>query len=332
MAIVGDNQNLTQFDGASPRLHIRAGQVWLPASDTPLFEPSKWIERLQAARVNYVVVGDVALEAHGVRTPGTAIDLDIVPELTESNLLRLVVTLREFGAELERGGRPIEAADDPFRTAHYVDVNNNEPLPVDLFERVGGHEGAVTFTSMFGVINVYPTPRSAPTYGALATGGTQRDVLGRRVTVASLSDVRRIKSVRGTDRDITDVIAIDEFVATLPITEPSRPSLTVVPQIDDTIGASAVDSGRRISLQEALERVKGLNRSAAAHHALSGRTVPNSTTFANRPTATERLVADISLGRLEAPVLARELEDVLRPDSASNDADGAGNDTGNLSR
>jgi hypothetical protein len=311
--------------------------VWVPSSDTATFEPGKWIERLNAGRVKYVIVGDIALESHGVRAEGSSRDLDIVPELTEANLLRLVMTLREFGAELDRGGLPREAADDPFYSAHSVEVGANEPLPSDLFERVGGHEGAVTFTSQFGEVNVYPTPRGAPNFASLDIAGTRTEFLGAPVTVASLSDLRRIKDGRAPERDLEDLAAIDAFAAALPRTEPTRPTLSLVQQADSTIGSSAADSGRVISLQEALARVKGIDRSsvaasvnngsalrsgAAVHHALKGRTVPGlgAGVYAGPPTATERILADIASGH-EAPVLARELDNALRPSGADDGSD-----------
>src|SRR4051794_20053137 len=63
----------------------------------PPFEPEAIVAALDAAGVAYVIVGGIAVAAHGVvRATG---DIDIVPEPSGENLDRLAHVLTELGAE-----------------------------------------------------------------------------------------------------------------------------------------------------------------------------------------------------------------------------------------
>src|SRR4051812_49786551 len=61
------------------------------------FAPEQLVAALNAADVAYVIVGGIAVAAHGV-VRATA-DLDIVPDGRPENLDRLADTLSELGAE-----------------------------------------------------------------------------------------------------------------------------------------------------------------------------------------------------------------------------------------
>ena len=71
-------------------------------NETP-FAPDRIIAALDAADVAYVIVGGLAVAAHGVvRAPR---DLDLVPDPSATNLERLAAALRDLGAE-----HPIDGA------------------------------------------------------------------------------------------------------------------------------------------------------------------------------------------------------------------------------
>jgi hypothetical protein len=63
----------------------------------PTFEPERLVAALNTAGVAYVIVGGIAVAAHGV-VRATA-DLDLVPEPSGENLDLLARTLADLGAE-----------------------------------------------------------------------------------------------------------------------------------------------------------------------------------------------------------------------------------------
>src|SRR3954447_19863510 len=63
----------------------------------PRFEPERIVAALNAGNVAYVIVGGLAVAAHGVVRATR--DLDLVPEPSADNLERLARTLSALGAE-----------------------------------------------------------------------------------------------------------------------------------------------------------------------------------------------------------------------------------------
>ena len=68
-----------------------------------VFDPTEWIRALDAAQVEYVLVGGYAGVLHGARRP--TMDIDIVPRWERRNLERLCHLLREAGAVSTTGPR-----------------------------------------------------------------------------------------------------------------------------------------------------------------------------------------------------------------------------------
>ena len=65
-------------------------------TETP-FAPERIVAALNANGVAYVIVGGLAVAAHGVVRATR--DLDLVPEPSDENLERLAGTLTELGGE-----------------------------------------------------------------------------------------------------------------------------------------------------------------------------------------------------------------------------------------
>src|SRR3954469_12793409 len=63
----------------------------------PPFEPERLVAALNAADIAYVIVGGLAVAAHGVVRATR--DLDLVPDPSAENLERLAATLADLGAE-----------------------------------------------------------------------------------------------------------------------------------------------------------------------------------------------------------------------------------------
>jgi hypothetical protein len=141
------------------------------------------LEALNNADVNFVVVGGVAVAAHGyVRATE---DLDIVPDPDRDNLRRLANSLVRLDATLPRAkGR----AFDPNRDAHHLRR---------------GH--SLTVDTLHGGLDVVQRVPDAPDYEDLDRGAVDSDLLGVPVRICSLDALRRMKQARGTTQDLADL-------------------------------------------------------------------------------------------------------------------------------
>jgi hypothetical protein len=138
-------------------------------------------------RVDYVVVGGVAVQAHG-HIRGTQ-DLDIVlnPEL--ANLSRLGEALAELGARLHGAARS-------------VDITDPQVL------RRSGLVPLLTTHGRLDLLNIESTAGTAAAYGPLRGRALEVDLGGTQVPVAALDDLIRMKRVAGRDVDRADIRAL----------------------------------------------------------------------------------------------------------------------------
>jgi hypothetical protein len=150
----------------------------------PTFAPEEIVAALNAGEVAYVIVGGIAVAAHGV-VRATA-DLDLVPEASAENLERLARTLTALGAE-----HPIEGP--------LTGTSLGRPVSFKLHTRHGDVQ----------VLNRMP---SVPPYERLQQNALLID-LGRdsRARVCSLADLRAMKLASGRPRDLVDVAELDEL-------------------------------------------------------------------------------------------------------------------------
>ncbi len=73
------------------------GSPKAPAMNEPTFAPERIVAALSANNVAYVIVGGLAVDAHGVVRATR--DLDLVPKPSRENLERLERTLADLGGE-----------------------------------------------------------------------------------------------------------------------------------------------------------------------------------------------------------------------------------------
>jgi hypothetical protein len=150
------------------------------------FRADEILKILARNRVDFVVIGGIAVQGHGY-IRGTY-DLDIIVEPTTLNLTRLSEALAELDAELRTPGSLSLGDPHQLRRAPLIPtVTRFGPLDVVHVEHVAG------------------PPRS---YDALRGAALVVNLDGVEVPVAGLSDLIRMKRAAGRDQDLADIEAL----------------------------------------------------------------------------------------------------------------------------
>jgi hypothetical protein len=151
------------------------------------FDPREIILALARARVEFILVGGVAVQAHGyVRATQ---DLDVVPKPDLLNLSRLAEALAELEAS-------------PLHTSAAIDVTDPQ-----LLRRVP----MIPLVTRFGrldLLNAKHTAGSPGSYEALRKGAVTATVGGEEVLVAGLDHLVRMKRATGRSQDLDDIGAL----------------------------------------------------------------------------------------------------------------------------
>jgi len=147
------------------------------------FAPERVVAALNANNVAYVIVGGLAVAAHGVVR--STRDLDLVPEPCAANLDRLAATLTDLGAEHPMEGTLTGAA-------------LARPVSFKLRTRHGDVQ----------VLNRMP---SIPSYAELIATAISVELAGEPALICSLKDLRAMKLAAGRPRDLVDVAELDEL-------------------------------------------------------------------------------------------------------------------------
>jgi hypothetical protein len=152
------------------------------------FDLRALLEALHEHEVRFVVIGGVAVGAHGF-VRGTE-DLDLVPDPDPANLKRLTQVLEALGSTLPTvGGRAFDADGD----AGVV--------------RRGGN---VTAMTRFGGLDVVQRAQGVPSYSQLAEDAVASELLGIPVQVCSLARLREMKRAQGRTQDQLDLENLPE--------------------------------------------------------------------------------------------------------------------------
>lgn len=152
------------------------------------FDLRSLLEALHEHDVRFVVIGGVAVGAHGF-VRGTE-DLDLVPDPDPENLKRLATALGDLDSTLPTvGGR----AFDPATDAGVI--------------RRGGNVTAVT---KFGALDVVQLAQGVPSYSQLAADAIESELLGVPVRVCSLTQLREMKQAQSRTQDLLDLENLPE--------------------------------------------------------------------------------------------------------------------------
>lgn len=152
------------------------------------FDLRSLLEVLSEAKVRFVVIGGVAVGAHGY-VRGTE-DLDLVPDPDPDNLARLTEALQMLESTLPTVG------DRPFNPATDAGVI-----------RRGGN---VTAMTRFGELDVVQRARGVPSYSQLEEDAVGSELLGIPVHICSLARLREMKSAQDRAQDRADLENLPE--------------------------------------------------------------------------------------------------------------------------
>jgi predicted nucleotidyltransferase len=156
-------------------------------SPEEIFDPRRILIALAAHGVDFVVVGGVAVQAHGHGR--STRDLDIVPRPDLFNLSRLGESLAALGARLLRSDAPVDVTDPQ--------LLKRAPL-VPL----------VTEYGRLDLLNVAQTQGAPRSYDELRARAFEAQIDGRTVAVAGLDDLIRMKRAAGREVDLQDIGAL----------------------------------------------------------------------------------------------------------------------------
>ncbi len=154
--------------------------------EVPL-DASRILHALAEHRVEYLLIGGLAVQAHGhVRTTQ---DVDLLPEAEPENLDRLAAALRSLHARPAGEGR---------RTDFRLDaaaILAADPLSLDTDE---------------GGVDVHRSPPGGQPFAAMRRRALTLDVIGLQVPVLGRDDLIAMKRAAGRPIDRGDVIALTE--------------------------------------------------------------------------------------------------------------------------
>ncbi|MCD6728287.1 MAG: hypothetical protein LT070_13745 [Solirubrobacteraceae bacterium] len=144
------------------------------------------LRELSEARVRYVVIGGVAVVAHG--SLRTTQDLDLVPDPDADNLLRLGNLLARLDARLTL------SPDREFGPRERSALARGRSLSIE--------------TSL-GAVDIVQRLPGTPSFAELDASAIEARPGGVAVRIASLEHLRAMKRARSGAQDLADLAALD---------------------------------------------------------------------------------------------------------------------------
>lgn len=153
----------------------------------PASDPRRVFETFAAHGVDYVVIGGLAVIAHG-HTRNTR-DVDFMAAGDPRNLERLAAALRELDARLS-------GVD-----AHLLDIDVRDP-------RTLANGANFTLETDAGGLDFFNDVPGAPPYEQLRERALLVDLGDLTIRVAALDDLIRMKERAGRQQDLDDIAAL----------------------------------------------------------------------------------------------------------------------------
>jgi hypothetical protein len=156
------------------------------ADEAPL-DAERILRALDEHKVQYVLVGGLAVQTHGhVRT---TVDIDVIPAPAPANLARLASALNELGARVLNPGSEGVAIDAAM-------------LPRATLWQLSTRHGA---------IDVLHDAPGAPTYTQLRKHALVVELGDLRIPVAGRDDLIAMKRASGRPIDLEDIAALTAY-------------------------------------------------------------------------------------------------------------------------
>lgn len=168
----------------------------------PPLDPEELLRAFAAAGVRHVLVGGLAVNAHGVIR--STKDMDICPDPAPENLARLAALLKDLDAT-QIGMEEFDEAELPF------DPTNAEDLAQ------GGNFRLATRLGVLDVMQWLSGLEGDLAYPVLATDAMCVELGSIEVQVCSLASLRAMKRAAGRPQDLQDL-------ADLAIAHPEDPA------------------------------------------------------------------------------------------------------------
>jgi hypothetical protein len=162
---------------------------------TPL-DPGGLLRRLHSAGVEHVLIGGLAVNAHGVIR--STKDVDICPAPDPSNLARLADLLRQLGV------RQLGVSDDGFA----ADELPFDPTRADDLAE-GGNFRLETPLGVLDIMQWIPGIEADSAYAALAADAQTAIAFGIEIQVCSLPALRLMKRAAARPQDLQDLDDLD---------------------------------------------------------------------------------------------------------------------------
>jgi predicted nucleotidyltransferase len=157
-----------------------------------LSEPAfdELLRRLAQAEVDFVVVGGLALNAWGVVRGTKDVDVVVAPE--KENLQRVAAVAVAANGHVQRGEALLGSA---FSIAAALGEGAQVAIETDL-----------------GRLDVVQGLDGVPSFAELRSRATVAEILGSRVWVCSLDDLKAMKRAAGRTRDLADLEDLDAAI------------------------------------------------------------------------------------------------------------------------
>ena len=162
----------------------------------PALDVGELLRRLNRAGVEHVLIGGLAVNAHGVIRATQ--DVDICPNPDPDNLERLASLLRELEV------RQLGVDDEGFtRREMPFDPTNSADL------QQGGNFRLETSLGVLDVMQWVPGIEADQAYETLVRDALEAEAFGVTLRVCSLTALRRMKRAAGRPRDLQDLADLD---------------------------------------------------------------------------------------------------------------------------
>ena len=163
---------------------------------TPL-DPAELLRRLAGAGVDYVLIGGLAVNAHGVIR--STKDVDICPAPDPANLGRLADLLRDLKVrQLGIGEGDLATAEMPFDPTRSDDLG------------AGGNFRLETALGVLDIMQWIPGIEAEHAYPVLAADAEVALAFGIKIRVCSLNALRTMKRAAGRPLDLQDLADLEK--------------------------------------------------------------------------------------------------------------------------